>query len=121
MIDLCRVERRCARVSRSLGSRSINEIEMLRTARALRNVHADLREILGLVTRENGWTYEAESVEANLQAIEQHLRRALLDYPTLSRHQLREHVLHAFQQAVEALDLLATSRSEALSAKQSEG
>jgi hypothetical protein len=101
-----RLEQRCARLARTLDARENDEVVLLRAARILKKVHADLRIALWASTREVGRTPEIGLAEATLTAIERDLRRVLLDYPALPERYIRQRLSAALNQAFDTLELL---------------
>jgi hypothetical protein len=105
-VPLSSIEQRCSWLATTLDQAASDEIVLLRRARTLKAVHADLQRALRAYAREQGWTYEASMAQAALSAMEQDLRRAHLDHQSLRPCQIHAYLTHAMGQASEALELL---------------
>lgn len=104
--DTSRIGARCARIAHALDAPAADEITLLRSARALKGVHSDLRQAIWSHARGQGRTPAIASAVTALDAMEQHLRSVLLEYPALPGNQLRDHVVDALDRSIELLDLL---------------
>src|SRR5437588_4856379 len=78
------IEVRCERVARALGTPYRDEIQLLRTARSLKRIHADLRLASCDVFRSRDRTLVSVQLVHCLDGIESDLRHVLLDYASLS-------------------------------------
>lgn len=108
-VELGRIQQQCERVERSLRSPLNGEIELLRIARVLRRIHANLRTALMVHARTHGWNEDATTVQSALDLMEAELRSALLGYPQIRGEKLRGHVEGAFEHSLDAIDHLSAS------------
>ena len=106
MIDTSQIVSRCARLGYTLDARAHDEVTLLRTARALKVVHSHLKQAAWTCTRAEGHTPRTVRVEAALDAMEQDLRKVLIDYASLRKPQLHSYLVHALNQSRETLTLL---------------
>lgn len=106
MIDATQIGSRCVRIAGTLDARAQDEITLLRTARSLKVIHGHLKLAMRTRVRTEGRTQCTIRAEAALEAMEQDLRRVLIDYSTMRRPQLHGHLVHALHQSRETLNLL---------------
>jgi hypothetical protein len=109
MINMLQIESRCARIARTLDVSASDELTLLRTARELKGVHAHLRQAVVEHARAEGWTPAAARADSALLDMQRELKCALVDYLSLPRKQVHDHLVHALKQSFEALDLLESS------------
>lgn len=107
MAGLAQIETRCFHIAKTVGSACSDEIVLLRAARIMKRIHTDLRRAVWERVRMEGWTESTTRAEVLLDAIEQDLRRLLLDYPSLCRSELRDHLVRLTDEFFQTLDLLA--------------
>ncbi|GAC1472688.1 MAG: hypothetical protein PVSMB7_25610 [Chloroflexota bacterium] len=106
MDDSLQLERRCHRIAEDVALDRGNEVALLRDARVLKSVHGRLTLALRHWIRDSGRSEATAEVEASLTAMEQDLRRVLLEYPSLRESQLFDHLMRAVTGSLETLDLL---------------
>lgn len=104
--DAEKIERRFDRLSRTLDSRGSGQLELLRAARLLKRVYADLTVALGEYSRNRGWTHDAAIAARAVEAVGDTLRHVLIDYLSIELHQMRAQLRHALDQSTLALDVL---------------
>lgn len=106
MIDTTQIGSRCVRIAGALDARAQDEVTLLRTARSLKVIHGHLQQATRTRVRTQGRTQCTVRAEAALDAMEQDLRRVLIDYSTMRRPQLHNYLMHALDQSRETLRLL---------------
>jgi hypothetical protein len=102
------LELQCQSMARTLHAEAADEIQLLRTARRLKRVHEELCQD----ARRRAPVSHAEKrvVTETLAVVERELRIVLLGHQSLSRGQLREHVLVAYRYSTRSIDLLQAAR-----------
>jgi hypothetical protein len=106
MIDTLQLDSRCIRLAGVVNAPGSDEVTLLRTARALKVVHSHLRRAAWARTRLEGQTERTAQAQETLDAMEQDLRRVLIDYARLARPQLHMHLTHALDHSRATLELL---------------
>jgi hypothetical protein len=106
MIELVPTDDRFRRLARTLDAPESDEVVLLRAARTLKNIYADLTRAVWEQMTVQGRTQRVLAAQAGLKAMEQDLRYVLLDHTTLGTRQMRQHLSHALDQSCEALEML---------------
>jgi hypothetical protein len=106
MIDSSQLDSRCVRLAGVLNAPASDEVTLLRTARALKVVHGHLRQATWARTRLEGQTEQTAQAQETLDAMEQDLRRVLIDYSRLARPELHMCLTRALHRSRATLELL---------------
>jgi hypothetical protein len=106
MIERAQLERRCTKFASTLELYESDDVALLRTARRLKHVHADLLEMLDAGTVRRGWTPQLTEARVGLLDIEHRLRRVLLDYQALDRQSVKNDLMAAVNKSLKVLELL---------------
>ncbi|GAC1468861.1 MAG: hypothetical protein PVSMB7_17350 [Chloroflexota bacterium] len=106
MLDATRLDARRARIDKVLNSASPGEVDLLRAARSLRRIHADLEHTAYQKMTTAGHRPQFIMAGEALVAMEHSLKRVLLNYPFVNKHDLRDNVKQAALLAAKVLDLL---------------
>jgi hypothetical protein len=106
MIDTSQLDSRCIRLAGVLNAPASDEVTLLRTARALKVVHGHLRRATWARTRDEGQTHQTAQAQETLDAMEQDLRRVLIDYSRLAQPQLHMYLTRALDRSRATLEIL---------------
>jgi hypothetical protein len=106
MVEPAQLQRRCVQFASALELYDVDEVALLRTARRLKHVHADLTDLLDTRVEKYGWTPRHTEARVVIVGMERELRRVLLDYQILDRRSVRSHLTAAVEKSLLALDLL---------------
>jgi len=105
MSTLFEIEQKGTKLAKHL-SIGADEISLLRTARVLNAMRLKVEQLVREHGKAVGWTDDVATAEPLLQGMEHHLRCVLLDYPSLTRDAIRDHLEGALDQLFDALALL---------------
>lgn len=100
------LEIRCVRIAKALRAPAHDEITMLRTARALKGIHAHLKRLVWESVKLHGWTADLKRCQHMLDLLERDLRRVLLEYSSLRGRQMYDLLSRATARSIATLDLL---------------
>jgi hypothetical protein len=106
MIDTLQLDSRCVRLAGVINAPGRDEVTLLRTARALKVVHGHLRQATWARTRLEGRTERTAQAQEALDAMEQDLRRVLIDYSRLGQPELHKYLTRALDRSRATLELL---------------
>lgn len=106
MVEPAQLQRRCVQFASALELYDADEVALLRTARRLKHVHAELTDLLTTRVAKHGSTPRHTEARVVVVGMERELRRVLLDYQILDRHSVRSHLAAAVQKSLLALELL---------------
>src|ERR1700736_6000898 len=112
-VETSRIESRCAKMTLTLDRAMTDDITLLRTARALKSIHGDLRHGLWACISEHGPSGATAALESSLVAMERYLRCVLLEYPSQKPQEMRRCVRGAVDQAQRAVEILHAVRDSA--------
>jgi hypothetical protein len=101
-----RIASRCTRVAQMVDAPVRDQTILLRAARMLKLLHGDLTTSAWQQTRQSGRTPAGAEATQTLASVEQHLRRALLEYGSLAPAELRDLVARALGELVRVRELL---------------
>lgn len=106
MLDLDRIGTRCSRITETLDVKAGDPVGLLRTARILKNVHSDLKQLLWQQSKRTGWTEGIAQTQLALELTERDLRLVLLEYESMSSVEVCECLRKACDQFQLAIDVL---------------
>lgn len=106
MLDISRIGVRCSRIADSLDVKMTDGVALLRAARVLKNVHADLKLLLWHQSKRTGWTEAIARTQLALELTERDLRQVLLEYETMAALDVSTYLRRACELFLQTIDVL---------------
>lgn len=106
MLDISRIETRCSRIADTLDVKASDGVALLRTARVLKNLQADLKQLLWQQSKRTGWTEPIARTQLALELTERDLRIVLLEYESMGTAEVCGYLRKACEQFQLTIDVL---------------